>query len=67
MRPIYIESYKKGDLERKIEIFSKRLELCNLCPRNCKVNRKKGEKGYCKALSEITISSYFPHFGEEKV
>lgn len=67
MRPTYIESYKKGDLERKIEIFSKRLELCNLCPRNCKVNRKKGEKGYCKAPSEITISSYFPHFGEEKV
>jgi len=67
MRPTYIESYKKGDLERKIEIFSKRLELCNLCPRNCKVNRKKGEKGYCKAPLEITISSYFPHFGEEKV
>uniref|UniRef100_A0A7C3MIG6 Radical SAM protein n=1 Tax=Dictyoglomus thermophilum TaxID=14 RepID=A0A7C3MIG6_DICTH len=67
MRPIYIESYKKGDLERKINILSKKLESCNLCPRNCKVNRKKREKGYCKASSEITISSYFPHFGEEKV
>ncbi len=43
------------------------LSYCTLCPRRCKVNRVKGEKGYCKAGCQAVVSSYFPHFGEEKV
>lgn len=27
-----------------------RLKECDLCPRNCKVNRLKGEKGFCGAI-----------------
>ncbi|MCX7726743.1 MAG: radical SAM protein [Chitinispirillaceae bacterium] len=38
---------------------------CTLCPRNCHVNRLKGERGFCGAPGELYISSIFPHHGEE--
>ena len=41
------------------------LNNCNLCPRNCFVNRNCGEVGYCKAGSEITIAKYYLHKWEE--
>ncbi|NLA50387.1 MAG: radical SAM protein, partial [Bacteroidales bacterium] len=42
------------------------MESCELCPRMCKVNKLKGEKGFCQADSTLEISSAHPHFGEEK-
>jgi len=41
------------------------LESCELCPRKCRVNRLRGERGYCSSGSKLVISSYGPHFGEE--
>jgi putative pyruvate formate lyase activating enzyme len=41
------------------------LEKCSLCPRSCKVDRIRGEKGYCSIGNEILVSHYGPHFGEE--
>ncbi len=41
------------------------LEKCTLCPRQCKVNRLKGEKGFCRAGKNPVISSFNLHFGEE--
>jgi len=38
---------------------------CELCPRRCKVNRLKGERGFCGAPGGLVISSIFPHHGEE--
>lgn len=38
---------------------------CELCPRRCRVNRFKGEHGFCGAPGEMIISSIFPHHGEE--
>ncbi|HOP95366.1 MAG: radical SAM protein [Dictyoglomaceae bacterium] len=63
----YIESYKNGLLEKKIDLAYKRLESCDLCPRSCKVNREQGEIGYCNAPYDPVVSNYFPHFGEEKI
>lgn len=40
---------------------------CNLCPRNCNVDREKGEKGYCGALNEMVIARYSLHMWEEPV
>ena len=42
------------------------MENCELCPRMCRVNKLKGEKGICQANAQLEISSYHPHFGEEK-
>ncbi|MBM3253057.1 MAG: radical SAM protein [Candidatus Omnitrophica bacterium] len=54
-------------LERALDTFNRILERCWLCPRKCGVNRLNGEKGFCKSAKEIYISSFGPHFGEEKV
>lgn len=45
--------------------FSKLLESCTICPRNCKVNRLKNELGFCKIGKNPKVSSYNLHFGEE--
>ncbi|WP_213698893.1 radical SAM protein [Acetomicrobium sp.] len=50
-------------LEKALEISSN----CELCPRKCHVNRLKDEKGFCKTGRNAVVSSYGPHFGEEKV
>jgi len=54
-------------LEGALDTFNRILERCWLCPRKCGVNRLNGEKGFCKSAKEIYISSFGPHFGEEKV
>jgi len=63
--PSYIELERIGELEKRIQLLSGILKECRLCPRECKVDRLKGEKGYCRAPVELRISSAFPHFGEE--
>jgi putative pyruvate formate lyase activating enzyme len=63
--PIYIKTYKSKELENKIEYALKMLESCEVCPRKCKINRAKDEKGYCKTGRFAKVSSFFPHFGEE--
>ena len=36
--------------------MEKYLKECKLCPRNCKVNRIKGEKGFCRVGSKIKVA-----------
>ncbi|MGB9920409.1 MAG: radical SAM protein [Moorellales bacterium] len=55
------------ELKRRAEEARRRLEACNLCPHNCRVNRLRGEKGRCRAGAEAVVSDYGPHFGEEEV
>ncbi|MBS3789564.1 MAG: radical SAM protein [Candidatus Thermoplasmatota archaeon] len=52
-------------LELKVELAKKMVKGCELCERKCKVNREKGEKGYCD-VTEPKISSEFLHMGEER-
>lgn len=41
------------------------LKSCRLCPRNCGVNRLKGEKGYCRAGKDIKAALASLHKWEE--
>ncbi len=41
------------------------LNKCNLCPRNCNVNRNNGELGFCKADNRLKIARYSIHMWEE--
>lgn len=43
------------------------LKSCQLCPRNCRVNRLSGELGFCGIAAEAVVASAGPHFGEESV
>ncbi len=38
--------------------------MCNLCPRNCKTDRKK-EKGFCGVLDKMVVARCGKHFWEE--
>ena len=44
-----------------------RMNPCELCPRRCKVNRNKGQIGFCGIADVPVVSSVGPHFGEESV
>ena len=62
--PSYL-SLGSEELRERAELLYGLLHSCALCPRNCGVNRLKGETGYCKAGKELVVSSVSPHFGEE--
>lgn len=38
---------------------------CNLCPRNCMVNRREGQKGYCLSEHQIRVALATLHMWEE--
>lgn len=63
--PSYINLEKEGLLAERAEKLTSIYENCHLCPRDCRVNRIKGQTGICQATSKVKISSAFPHFGEE--
>ena len=63
--PHYIKLHKMSELKKRIRLLSDILKDCKLCPRQCGVNRLKGELGFCRAGEKLMISSAFPHFGEE--
>ncbi len=65
--PSYIQIHKTGELKIRGEKLWQLMEKCSLCPRECGVNRLKGETGFCGAPgTRLFISSYFAHFGEER-
>ena len=64
--PSYLKLYESGELDERIERLNKILESCELCPRRCRVNRLEVKKGVCRSGKELMVSSYGPHFGEEK-
>ena len=64
--PGYIRLHRNGELAKRIEAAQKILEDCTLCPWHCHVNRPTGEKGICQTGAFPMVSSYGPHFGEER-
>ncbi|MBI5117479.1 radical SAM protein [Candidatus Poribacteria bacterium] len=55
----------QSQIDERAEKAFARLESCDLCPRNCGVNRIDGELGFCRTGRQALLSSYGPHFGEE--
>lgn len=41
------------------------LEACKLCPRECQVNRLKGQKGFCQITDKVEIALASLHYFEE--
>jgi putative pyruvate formate lyase activating enzyme len=54
------------EIDEKIAHLYKVLEDCTLCPRQCHVNRRTGERGFCKTGDRAIVSSWGPHYGEER-
>jgi len=64
--PAYLRLHRNGELKKRGEELWNMLKSCKLCHRECGVNWLDGNKGFCQASSQLEVSSYHPHFGEEK-
>ncbi len=65
--PGYITMYRSGELEQKVVSLEDRLSSCDICPRECGVNRLSGEEGFCRSRFLPAVSSVCSHHGEEPV
>lgn len=64
----FLASYLKLSpkvLKDKIHAAEELLKSCTLCPRNCNIDRTKGETGFCRTGDKPFVSSWNAHFGEE--
>ena len=65
--PAYLKLQKTGELSKRAEQLWAAMESCQLCPRECGVNRLKGESGFCRTPgATLVVSAAQPHFGEER-
>jgi putative pyruvate formate lyase activating enzyme len=64
MEPAYL-SLDRRSLQQRIDALLHRLGSCDICPRQCGVNRLEGETGFCRIGRKARIASYNLHFGEE--
>ena len=65
IEPHYIALYHSGELERRAHALEARLAFCDICPRECHVNRMNGEMGYCRSGYLPIVSTVCAHHGEE--
>lgn len=65
LEPGYIALYRSGELARRAQALEARLAACDICPRECGVNRLEGEVGSCNSAYQPIVSSYCAHHGEE--
>ena len=65
-RPAYLDLLASGELDERSRIASRHLESCDLCARDCSVNRKVSIRGtVCRTGERARVDGVFPHFGEE--
>jgi putative pyruvate formate lyase activating enzyme len=65
MEPSYLKLYESGELKRRVDRLEAMLGSCDICPRNCYVDRLKDEVSVCYSGYLPVVSSYTAHFGEE--
>jgi putative pyruvate formate lyase activating enzyme len=64
--PAYLSLERSGELATRARELYSIYRSCRLCPRQCGVNRLKGETGVCSSTSRPKVYSTHPHFGEER-
>jgi putative pyruvate formate lyase activating enzyme len=70
----YLKLWRSGELQRRVDEAYGRLEACDICARECGVNRRQSADGAgphaplgagCRTGERAIVSSAGPHFGEE--
>ncbi|MCG6948852.1 MAG: radical SAM protein [Acidobacteria bacterium] len=62
----YVRLLKNGELEQRAQKLGAMLTDCEVCPRSCRVDRRR-DVGECATGSDAVIASWNPHHGEEPV
>jgi putative pyruvate formate lyase activating enzyme len=65
MEPGYIALYRSGELKRRAERLEARLASCDICLRECHVNRLENKRGFCHSGYLPIVSAVCAHQGEE--
>jgi putative pyruvate formate lyase activating enzyme len=65
-RASYIALERTGELEERARRLDEGLAECSLCPRACRVDRRR-ELGVCATAAEAVVAFFGPHFSEEPV
>jgi len=65
MYPSYL-NFKISELKTRKDIAFEMMKSCCICPRECRINRLKDKRGFCRLGEKPMISSHHPHFGEEE-
>ena len=63
--PSYVGLHREGKLCKRVEDAYSRLANCNLCPRECRVNRLGDERGFCGSGEDPVVASWNLHHWEE--
>ena len=70
--PAYLELFRSGVLNKRVEQAYRLLSLCQVCAWHCNVDRRQPagtprSRGVCRTGLKARVSSYCPHHGEEDV
>jgi len=65
IEPAYLELLRSGELRERVAQAYEHLSICDVCARNCNVDRRDGQVGVCRTGDRAKVSSYGPHLGEE--
>ncbi len=63
--PAYLALAETGELNRRAAKAVEALASCQVCPRQCAVDRLQDRHGVCRTGRLARVASCFPHFGEE--
>ena len=67
VEPGYLTLYHSGELKDRAERLEKRLADCDICPRECRVNRLDGETSFCHSGYRPIVTTVCAHLGEEPI
>lgn len=65
--PSYLNLYHSGELSLRARKLEAMLAVCNICPKDCRVNRIENKIAACYSGYKPVVSSYCVHFGEEPI
>ncbi|MDI6809726.1 MAG: radical SAM protein [Candidatus Eisenbacteria bacterium] len=63
--PSYLNHFESGVLKERAAFLNSLLNDCAICPRECGVNRTKGDLGVCGSGALPKVASFNAHHGEE--
>ncbi len=65
--PSYINLFESGELSFRAKKLESMLADCNICPKDCRVDRISDQIAACYSGYKPVVSSYCVHYGEEPV